>query len=165
MPVLALPHHARPGMAVNPIRERVQRVGYEGGENYIAAWRPVIERACAERGWSFVLNPASLTDVDIVLALRDQQGYAPRFWKSNVKLANAQGSGTPIICGLEAGYLETATGAELLVSEPVELLSDLDALVPVEERRWRSIRLRAGAQHLTLEAVAGMYRKWLEGLA
>jgi hypothetical protein len=147
VPVLALPHHHRPNIAINPIRERVVTVGYEGGENYIA------------RGWLFVTNPARLADVDIVLALRDQSGYAPRYLKSNVKLANAQGSGTPIICNKEAGYLETASGGEVFIDDD-QLPQAFDMLADQSVRKELSGKLRQGA--ITLESVAATYKAWLK---
>jgi hypothetical protein len=159
VPVLALPHHHRPNIAINPIRERVVTVGYEGGENYIAKWRPQIERLCHARGWLFVTNPARLADVDIVLALRDQSGYAPRYLKSNVKLANAQGSGTPIICNKEAGYLETASGGEVFIDDD-QLPQAFDMLADQSVRKELSGKLRQGA--ITLESVAATYKAWLK---
>lgn len=158
VPVLALPHHARPGLRMNPIRP-VKAVGYEGGEQYIAKWRPVVEAECARRGWQFVTQPAELADVDIVLALRDLSGYAPRNWKSNVKLANAQGSGTPVICGREAGYLETASGAERWADTPAELTAAFDELEPTSTRLEASKKLSAAAP--SIDSVAATYAAWL----
>lgn len=157
VPVLTLPHHARPGLRRNPIRP-IKVVGYEGGEQYIGTWRAAIEEECALRGWSFVVNPSELADVDIVLALRDSNGYAPRHWKSNVKLANAQGSGTPVICGREAGYLETQSGAEHWADTPEELSAALDALTLTQDRREASERLRAAAP--SIDSVAVTYLEW-----
>jgi hypothetical protein len=158
VPVLALAHHARPGLRMNPIRP-IKVVGYEGGEQYIARWRPVIEAECARRGWQFVMQPAELADVDIVLALRDSSGYAPRNWKSNVKLANAQGSGTPVICSREAGYLETQSGAERWADSPEELAEAFDFLAPTAHRFSASRRLKQFAPGL--DAIATTYLTWL----
>lgn len=158
VPVLALPHHARPGLRMNPIRP-IKVVGYEGGEQYITLWRPVIEAECARRGWQFVMQPAELADVDIVLALRDSCGYAPRTWKSNVKLANAQGSGTPVICGREAGYLETRSGAERWADSPDELAEAFDFLAPTTHRFSASRRLKQFAPDL--DSIATTYLAWL----
>lgn len=158
VPVLALPHHARPGLRANPIRP-VKVVGYEGGEQYIARWRPVIESQCAKRGWQFVSQPDELADVDIVLALRDSNGYAPRQWKSNVKLANAQGSGTPVICGREAGYLETASGAECWADTPEELAAAFDQLEPTGARLEVSKVLQTAAP--SIDSVTATYVAWL----
>jgi len=162
LPVFALPHHARPGLRRNPIRKEVTTVGYEGGVQYIERWRPIIERECKARGWAFVVNPRELADVDIVLALRDQAGYAPRHWKSNVKLANAQGSGTPCVVARECGYLETACGAEHFADNPQELSAALDALTDYEARRDASERLFKAAPQL--DRIAARYRAWLAGL-
>lgn len=158
VPVLALPHHARPGLRMNPIRP-IKVVGYEGGEQYIARWRPVIEAECTRRGWQFVTQPAELADIDIVLALRDSSGYAPRNWKSGVKLANAEGSGTPVVCGREAGYLETASGAERWADTPEELAAAFDSLDPTEERLAASRRLKDAAP--SIDSIATTYLSWL----
>lgn len=158
VPVLALPHHARPGLRLNPIRP-VKVVGYEGGEQYLGRWREVIEAECARRGWQFQTQPAELADVDIMLALRDNDGYAARHWKSNVKLANAQGSGTPVICGREAGYLETQSGAERWADTPAELTSAFDALEPTEIRFAASRTLKDAAP--SLDSIATTYLQWL----
>lgn len=161
VPVLALHHHARPGLDQNPVREHVAMVGYEGGEDYIARWRKAIEGECKRRRWKFVVNPKRLADVDIVLGLRDASGYAPRHWKSNVKLANAQGSGTPFIGCREAGYLETAIGScEKWAETPEELARAFDALTPVGERRRAAQWMLSVAP--TLDQMAARYREWLE---
>lgn len=158
VPVLALPHHARPGQRRNPIRP-VKVIGYEGGEAYLGRWRAVIESECAARGWSFVVNPAELADVDIVLALRDCQGYAPRNWKSGIKLANAQGSGTPVICNREAGYMENTSGGERWADDAQELSEAFDALTPTEARREAAEALYKAAPGL--DSVAATYVQWL----
>lgn len=114
IPGTVLYHHYRPHTDVNPIREKVYVVGYEGSPNYIGEWLEPIREACRERGWHFVINPVSLAEVDIVIACRGREfnGYAQKHWKSNVKLANAHGTGTPFIGPRECGYLETATTME-----------------------------------------------------
>ena len=98
-PGAVLYHHHRPGIRRNPIREQVRTVGYEGAPAYLAEWRPILEEECTRRGWRFVVNPEQLADLDIVVAFRGGvwDGYAPAHWKSNVKLANAHGSGTPTV--------------------------------------------------------------------
>jgi len=158
LPVLALPHHARPGLRMNPIRP-LKVVGYEGGEQYLGRWLPIIKRLCAARGLQFVVNPAELAEVDLVLALRDCAGYAPRQWKSNVKLANAQGSRTPVICNREAGYLETASGAEKWADDEAELAAAFDALECTSTRLEAAKTLRAAAP--SIDSVAATYVEWL----
>lgn len=162
VPVLWLPHHVRPGLGINPIRECVARVGYEGGVQYLGDWRPWLERACAARGWSFHVEPHSITDLDIVVALRDQRGYAPRQWKSAIKMANCQGSGTPFIGNREAGYTETDNGGAVWADTREEINAAFDILTPYAERLRRSQLLRV--EPFTLERVATIYRKWLEAL-
>lgn len=158
VPVLALPHHARPEQRLNPIRP-LRVVGYEGGEQYVRQWSQWLAEECARRGYEWRVNPDSLTECDVVVAVRDQVGYAPRKWKSNVKLANAQGSGTPVICNREAGYLETAAGGVLFADTRDELAAALDWLGPEATRRSYSRALIEGAPQL--ETVAATFSQWL----
>ncbi len=162
VPVLALPHHARPGLSINPIREQIKTIGYEGAEHYVGRWRAIVETECFGRGWQFVINPNALSDVDIVVALRDSVGYAPQNWKSNVKLANAQGSGTPFIGVTEAGYLETASGAEYFVNDRRTLAMAFDWLTDQTNRKSASAILRAKTPRLS--DIANTYKTWLESL-
>lgn len=159
VPVLALPHHCRPGIERNPVRKEVKKVGYEGGEHYLGKWLPLLQKECLARGWQFVMSPDRLADLDIVVALRDADGYAPANWKSNVKLANAQGSGTPVICSPEAGYRETASGAERWVESPEDLTHAFDSLTSYDHRADAAGKLYDS--RITLEQVAEVYRSWL----
>lgn len=155
-------HHCRPGMRRNPIRERILTVGYEGSERYIHEWLPVIERECRARGARFVMNPPDLAALDVVLALRggERDCYCTRQWKSNVKLANAHGSGTPFIGASECGYIETRCGAEYFVDRPHELGQALDWLEARQARE--AIGERFFAARLPLERQAGEVRAILE---
>lgn len=161
-PVLALPHHAWPDRPRNSIRKFVSTVGYQGGVQYLGAWRKVLEAQIQPRGWKFVVNPATLAEIDIAVALREHIGYAARSWKSNVKLANAQGSGTPCVLPRAAGYIETARGGEYWADTPDELVGAFDALTSHKTRREVSGQLLASV--LTLEEVAYTYREWLEAI-
>lgn len=160
VPLIALPHHARPGMRRNPIRDVVRTVGYEGAPHYIERWRGHIEHECLRRGWRFEMQPAELADVDIVLALRDDAGYGPHAWKSNVKLANAQGSGTPIVCCREAGYLENDSGGALWADDPRQLGNAFDILEPLAARRNAAAKLFASTPYL--QTLAETYATWLQ---
>lgn len=159
LPVLWLPHHARPGLAINPIRLDVRKVGYSGAVHYLGKWRHVLESECKRRRWKFVVGVEQLAEVDIVVAVRDATGYAARNWKSNVKLANAQGSGTPIICNRESGYMEIDDGA-LFVDTEDEMKAALDSLVHYEVRLAVSQQLRAAT--ISLDHVAKDYKQWLQ---
>lgn len=126
-------HHHRPGLARNPIRKRIEVVGYEGSSRYLDdGLAEALSEQCRLRGARFVINPVQLADVDVVVALRSARwsGYALRHWKSGVKLANAHASGTPFIGAAECGYLEIATGGEHWAETPAEVGAALDALAP-----------------------------------
>lgn len=131
LPGLVLPHHHRPGIKRNPVREQVQVVGYEGQSAYLGGWRPVLEDECSRRGWQFTVNPANLADLDIVVAMRggEAECYASGHWKSNIKLANAHGSGTPFVGQPECGYTETASGAEYWAKDRHALAMSFDWLM------------------------------------
>lgn len=168
VPVLYLPHHARPGLKMNPIRPEVRTVVYQGGPHYLGKWRDFLHRECASRGWAFRADETKtatfeLADADIAVAVREQAGYAATQWKSNVKLANAQGSGTPVICGHEAGYFETASGAEMWVNSEHLMRCALDTLADHEVRKLVSVKLQAAAPKL--EDVARRYKEWLRAIA
>lgn len=158
---LVIPHHHRPDIKVNPIRDRIEVIGYEGAKQYVEQWLPAIERQCKRIGAKFVLNPESLADVDVVLALRGSwwNGYAQQHWKSNVKLANAHGSGTPFIGAPEDGYLETAAGAEYWATCESDLARALDWLESQQARR--SVQQRFLKAALPIEKVADQYREVL----
>jgi len=154
-------HHHRPGIALNPIRPRIQTIGYEGSPLYIEGWAGPIAEQCRRLGAVFLVNPVSLADVDVVLALRGAafQGYPHQQWKSQIKLANAHASGTPFIGQPEAGYLENTTGAECWVSDSDGLGRALDALSPIATR-WE-IHERFRAASFPIEQAAAQYRSLL----
>lgn len=158
---VSIPHHHRPGIAQNPIRERIERIGYEGSPAYIEGWRKAIDRQCKRIGAEFVLNPKRLADVDVVLALRDKKhsGYPQMHWKSNVKLANAQGSGTPFVGVPEPAYRETCSGAEVWAEFEHDLAFALDRHQPQNLRRALSVSLMRAA--LPVEHIAQRYRDFL----
>lgn len=91
-------HHYWPQIQENPIREHVKVIGYEGAD-YLGDWLPLIEQACFKREIKFVANPQNYTDLDIVVLARggEHGNFLARNYKSNVKLANAYGSGTPAL--------------------------------------------------------------------
>lgn len=163
-PGMVLYHHHRPGIAQNPIRKDIKAIGYEGSASYLGSWRQAIERQCQDRGWRFVVNPDHLADVDIVLAIRAHEfaGYAQRHWKSNVKLANAHGSGTPFIGQKECGYLETATGCEYWTEDPGSMKVCFDWLNSQEARELVSDRFIAKAY--TFHQAAKDLQTFLHGL-
>lgn len=153
-PGRVLYHHARPGIRQNPIRKTIRTIGYEGSPDYLSGWINPILKQCEARGWNFLVNASHLADLDIVLAVRGDEydGHAPRRWKSNVKLANAQGSGTPIICQRESGYIETQAGVEVFIDSPVDLGSAFDSLLDWDRRKKIATQLRACAYSINQAA-------------
>lgn len=164
LPGMVLPHHHRPGIRNNPIRKGVKRVGYEGAFQYLADWEPALVEECRRRGWKFTLNPKHLADLDIVVAMRggDWNGYVQQNWKSNVKLANAHGSGTPFVGQMEAGYIETATGCEYWAHDKQGLGVCFDWLEDQSARELIHDRFQQAAY--TVESAAEELKDWLHAL-
>lgn len=161
-PSIVLPHHAWPKYQRNEVRKVPYIVAYEGGKQYLGAWRPALEQACIDRGWVFCAND-DMTRADIGIALRDCEGYPAAAWKSNVKLANLQALGVPAICSPEEGYKEFCSGAEIFANDPTDLPDILDGLRPLDVRREIANHMYAAAPRL--EVVAERYRKWLGQLS
>lgn len=133
-PATWIRHHARPGQKINPIRDDVATIGYEGSAAHLGVWATRIANVARKMNIKWVSAPSQLADIDIVVALREQRGYSAMNWKSNVKLANAQGSGTPIILGDEFGYLETMCGAEIVINDASEIGPAIERLRPRGQR-------------------------------
>lgn len=163
-PGFVLPHHHRPGIRCNPVREDVRTVGYEGRALYLGQWSEVLQKECRKRGWRFVTNPEHLSDLDIVVAVRggEWSSYAARHWKSNVKLANAHGSGTPFIGNPEWGYMETGTGCEYWVDERSHLVEAFERLAPQTAREQVADRFRSRAYQV--EQAAADLRRFVDTL-
>lgn len=156
-------HHARPGIAANPIRPTLGVIGYEGSMRYIEHWQAHIIDECRRRNMTFLINPTRMADVDVVLAVRDPawRSYATQNWKSNVKLANAQASGTPFIGHLESGYFETHCGAEYWAEHPSEIGRSLDWMLEQSARQSIRDRMRVAGDVLTLGNMAEQVREAL----
>ena len=163
-PGLVLPHHYRPGMTINPIRENVKLIGYEGARNYVGNWLGPILEQCIKRGWQFRINTFEMAEMDIVLAIRDDHvnGYAQRHWKSNVKLANAHGSGTPFIGPLEQGYLENSTGLEMWADDVRDLPRVFDRLESSSLRK--NIRDTFLNKSISVEKCATQLKEFIDAM-
>ena len=164
---VCVPHHARPGLVAQPVRETVQMVAYEGAPVYLGRWQGVLERLCAARGWAFAVNPPRLTDADILVALRDGQwdGWMCRQWKSGVKVVNAIAAGRPIISQAMAAQAEIQPPGSVIATE-AEIDEALTYWADAGRRRdvaaWSQ---DVGAAPWRLEAIAARYREMLEGVA
>lgn len=163
VPVLPLPHHARPGLGRTPIRPQAAAVVYEGSARQLGTWGPWLTQECQRFGLRFLHNPpGGLAAADIVVALRDRNGYAATCWKSNVKLANAQAAGLPFIAARESGYTETASGVECWAESREAVLNWLARLQTYEARAAIAERMAAATPHLN--EIARTYARWLETL-
>lgn len=133
-PGVVIYHHSREQIKPITVKQKVQSVGYDGGD-FLGRWEFVVKTQCHRRGWEFKKDwPDKL---DIVLAFRDgmANGYAQKSWKSNVKLANAHASGTPFVGAKECSYVETGTGREIFIETPEHLSNAFDYLEDYETRK------------------------------
>lgn len=129
-------HRFIPKLCPIKIREKVKYIGYTGEKRSLMDWEPVIRSLCASRGIKFIINPLFYRSVDIAFAARggSYNSYLSTSYKSNVKLANCYGSGTPALFHRENSYLETDSGEVRLFTTQQELEEKLDALLPYETR-------------------------------
>lgn len=163
-PERVLYHHHRSSLIRNVPQDRPLVVAYEGSEKYLEHWNGFLQRECSKRGWTFVVNPSLLSNADVVVALRGPRfsGYAQFNWKSNVKLANAQGAGVPFIGQPEKGYLETTTGAELFVITEQDLSNALDKVSSLQVRERMSL-VQLGNRY-SVDQAARDLKEFLHGL-
>jgi len=150
-------HHARP-TKLREISDKVRVVGYDGSSLQLGQWADIVRAQCAKRGWDFVTDGSRYAEFDIAIGLRGHQGYAPRHWKSNVKLANAQAAGIPFIGSPESGYLETRVpGCEKFVTDEQSLLMAFDALTPQSARARVAAWMHAVSDVVSVENIRREY--------
>lgn len=159
-PSIVLPHHSCTRYQPRPLSEKIATVGYEGLPEYLGPWRAVLEEECSRRGWKFIVG--DLSEADVGVALRHDFNYANRFWKSNVKLANLQNLGIPVICSPEEGYREFGSGRELIVEKRAQLTEAFDRIAAMKMEERLEIREAMIAARPTLEKTAKAYSEWLE---
>jgi len=161
-----LPHHGRIGLVPTPAREQVRVVGYDGNAIYLGRWEPALRTACAARGWSFVVNPPHLYDVDILVAFRDGQwdGWMPRQWKSGVKYVNAVLAGRTILTQDSAGFREIQPAGTVV--ERLDQIADaFDAWTPVSRRQAVVEQSIARCHTFTVDAIAARYLRLLDAMS
>ncbi len=161
-----LPHHGWAGLVPTPARPQIQTVGYDGNAIYLDTWRPVLERICAARGWALAINPADLSTVDVLVALRagPWDGWMPRQWKSGVKLVNAILAGRPIV------MQDTAAARELqpagtVIATLADLPAALDSWQDADRRQAVVETSRTRAAAFSVQTIAAQYRTQILGVA
>jgi len=159
-----LSHHSRLHLVPTPARPVCRVVGYDGNPVYLEGWQRPLEQACQRRGWTVVINPADLSTVDVLVALRGGRwdGWVCRQWKSGVKLVNAMAAGRPVLMQDTAATTELQPDGTVLAS-PDELDAALDHWADAERRDAVVTRAQARAAAFTVDAVAAQYRTLLEG--
>jgi hypothetical protein len=139
-----IPHHARPGLRPTLAHQALQIVGYEGNALYLGRWAGVLQQMCRANGWTFVINPPDLADVDVVAAFRDGpwDGWICREWKSGVKVVNAVAAGRPVLTQATAAFREIQP-----VGQIVEDIRDLPAALDL----WRDVTQREAVVQIATE--------------
>lgn len=154
-----LPHHSRLGLVPTDARRKVSIVGYDGSPAYLGSWAARVTRACAARGWTFVVNPADLSQTDIIVSFRDGvwDGWMCRQWKSGVKAVNAICAGRPFIAQPSAAVAELGPPGSVVSTED-ELQAAFDAWSSYEARQRVVEWSRRLAPSYAVDAVAEVYR-------
>lgn len=158
-----LPHHHWSGLAPIPARERVHVVAYQGNAAYLGSWLGLVSRACARRGWRFVVNPADLREADLLVAFRDGpwDGWICRHWKSGVKLVNAIAAGRPILTQPSAAASEIGAPGSLASSEQ-ELEQAFDQWADYTPRALAVEACRSFVDDYALMTIARRYQQILQ---
>lgn len=160
-----LPHHTWQGLLPTPPRRVMQAVGYQGNPLYLGRWHGWITKACADRGWRFVVNPGELSAVDLVVALREGpwDGWMCRQWKSGVKIGNAIAAGRPVITQDTAAMAELQAPG-MTIATAADLETAFDRWASWEARYLAWIDCERLAPALRVDAIAATYAAVLETL-
>lgn len=155
-------HHYHPTIPVNPIREEMRVVGYWGNKDFLGEWLEKISVVCKKMKLQFVVNPDNIGDVDVMVAARGgvYNNFMNRSYKSNVKLANCYGSGTPCVMNPEEAYIETANSEVLFFTTERELAEGLEELRPVKTRRRVHEAHILSSNEYSVENIAKQYEEY-----
>lgn len=157
-------HHYHPTIPITPIKEEMKVVGYWGNKTFLGEWLDKITAVCKKMGLLFVVNPEDISSVDVMVAARGgvYDNYMAKAYKSNVKLANCYGSGTPCILTPEQSYLETNNGEVLFFETEGELAEMLEELRPVSTRRRIHEAHLSTAEQFSISTIAKQYAGYFE---
>ena len=157
-------HHYNPAVARNPLRKSVETIGYQGNPNYLGEWREVLEEICRRKGLRFLISPefdaGHFAEIDIGFAGRGgvHDSFLANHYKSNVKLANLYGSGTPcVVSAKEVSYHETDNGFIRFFANGRQLEHHLDSLMSQAVRQRVSDSFRVAAEDFHIERIVGLY--------
>ena len=155
-------HHHRIDIPKATIKPDIRTMVYDGNVKFLGIWADILDRQCRKRGWEFVCSD-EIWKHDICVAFRGRpyDTYATRCWKSNVKLANAQGAGVPFVGLPEMGYLETDSGGIMIADNEMILSECLDCMT-YEYRKMANNSLLASAY--SVDDCAKDYLRILRGL-
>lgn len=161
-------HHYYPLLKHNPVRAQVETVGFVG--KGLGGWRAKLSRACEQRGIRFVVNPKEHTELDVVVIVRGgtRGSFLARRYKSNVKLANAYGSGTPALVHVDEMSAHDTDNGEVLffTDEPGSFAQQLDRLINDHALRKRiSEKFLDSARHYDIKNIAGKFEDFFVRVA
>jgi len=153
-------HHYYPWIKRNPIRKKIERIGYQGDPRFLGEWKEKLEKI-----GSFVITD-DLSKIDVAIAVRGSvyANFLSRSYKSNVKLANCYGSGTPCIVWPEKSYLETACDGVKFFTNEEELRSHLSDLESYEIRKEISDSFIRESKKYSIETIGKQYKTYFEQL-
>lgn len=131
-------HHRGMKCRIKPVSRSVNMIGYQGREEFMGEWGDVIRKWCKPHGINFAMNPVSLSELDIGIAVRCElhDSYINRRYKPNIKLANFYMAGLPAVVqeGYEA-YRETGCPELVTFSDANSLCAALSDLTYNYDKR------------------------------
>lgn len=160
-------HHYWPDIGRNPVRPDAATVGYEGNVGYLGEWHAIVADICRHKGMQFVTNPDSLTAIDIGFAARggSHASFLAHRYKSNVKLANCYGSGTP--CAMshrDWAAHETDCGDVRFFATAAQLERQIEALRGHDLRLRIHEAFRRAATPFHIDRIADTFEQFFVGL-
>ena len=156
-------HHHRVYQEPIIVCRQATRVGDEGREDYLGPWAETAAGVCERLGLEWVVNPKSLTSLDIGLAVRGGRNgtLMAKRYKSNVKLANLFAAGLPAIAHAEeASYRETDDGHVRFFADEASLEKAIVELLPYERRLAVHKAFLAHSRRFRVETIAEQYEAY-----
>lgn len=154
-------HHYDPSYQINVIRPQAKVLGYTGNKHFLGEWAEILPRVAEKFGMEFRCS-GDPSKADIVVLVRggEHRNFLTTRYKSNVKLANCYGTGTPCVAWPEKSYMETAC-EEVRFFETVEQLEEaIEDLMPYRARQRAKEAFLEEAPRYSIEAVVRKY-EWL----
>ena len=158
-------HHFWPHIKKNPIRQNFSNIGYQGNIDYLGELKHEIVKICEKHKINFLVNPSEYTDLDAVIIARSglHASFLSNNYKSNVKLANAYGSGTPALANYkDYSSRETANESVFFFNDNIDTFQEQLALLASSHGLRRNIHKEFidSSKKFTINEITNQFEKF-----